>query len=158
MTGLAAAQQPPRILVTGSRDWTRVYLIRRILGAAQREYPGAVLVSGHCPTGADHIAETCWAMLNGYRDVADAIAAGLIEAHPADWDRYGKAAGPRRNAEMVDLGADVCLAFIGPCTKPGCRTEGPHGSHGATHCAGLAEKAEIPVSRYCCTEVPDDQP
>jgi YspA, cpYpsA-related SLOG family len=143
-----------RILVTGSRDWTRVYLIRRILGAAHREYPDAVLVSGRCPTGADRIAEECWAALNGYREIDDAIAAKVIEPHPADWDQYGKSAGPRRNAEMVDLGADVCLAFIGPCTKGECHTPGPHGSHGATHCADLAEKAGIPVERYRCTEAP----
>jgi hypothetical protein len=83
--------------------------------------------------------------------MAERIATGwglAVERHPADWDKYGKAAGPRRNAEMVALGADVCLAFIGPCTKRDCRQPGPHGSHGTTNCADLAKDAGIKVRRF----------
>jgi hypothetical protein len=49
---------------------------------------------------------------------------------------------------MVSLGADRCLAFIGPCTSPRCRKAGPHPSHGASGCADLAEAAGIPVRRW----------
>lgn len=64
-----------------------------------------------------------------------------------DWKRIGLAAGFDRNARMVALGADACRAFIGPCEKPGCREPGPHGSHGARHCVGLAEAAGIDTRR-----------
>jgi hypothetical protein len=51
---------------------------------------------------SDAIAAACAARTPGYQ----------IEAHPADWHRNGRAAGYRRNAEMIALGADWCAAFI----------------------------------------------
>lgn len=35
----------------------------------------------------------------------------LVEV-PADWDRYGKAAGPKRNQVMLELKPDLGLAFV----------------------------------------------
>jgi hypothetical protein len=59
-----------------------------------------------------------------------------VEPYPADWDRWPRQAGYRRNAEMVAAGADECRAFI------------RGGSRGATHCAREAEKAGIPTRRW----------
>jgi hypothetical protein len=125
MTGTS----PFRILVTGSRDWDDNDLLAHELGLAigeaLREGRGFVIVHGACPSGAD--AET------------NRIARYFghpVEPHAADWGRFGKAAGFRRNAEMVSLGADLCLAFI------------RNGSRGASHCADTAEKAGIPVRRF----------
>ena len=116
-----------RILVTGSRDWDDKQELRfALIRAASPYLPAVVIVHGGCPTGADAMAAE-WA---SDMDVP-------AEPHPADWDAYGKAAGPRRNAEMVALGADLCLAFF----KQGA------GNRGTSDCAGKALAAGIPVRR-----------
>lgn len=117
-----------RLLVTGSRDWPYKGFLGRVLTqvatAPYRAAPGLVLVSGACPTGADMMAER-WAEICGWE----------IERHPADWHGYGKKAGSIRNREMVDLGADVCVAFILNASK------------GATMTADMAEEAGIRTLR-----------
>jgi SLOG family YspA-like protein len=115
-----------RILVTGSRDWEDRELFRFVLSAAAEPYlPDVTVVHGYCLAGADAMADE-WARAHSLQP----------ERHPADWDRHGKSAGPRRNGEMVRLGADICLAFI------------RDGSRGASGCAALAESAGIRTIRY----------
>lgn len=121
MTGL-------RILITGSREWTDRDVIR---DAIVREGRASGL-SGQDTT-----------IVHGAARGADLLAADVarefncrIEAHPADWDRYGKSAGHHRNAEMVALGADVCLAFPLP------------GARGTWDCVRKAKAAGIPVTVY----------
>jgi hypothetical protein len=82
-------------------------------------------VHGDCPTGADALAQ----------ELADEFR-HRSERYPANWAEHGKRAGFVRNAEMVALGADICLAFIRANSK------------GATMTADLAEKAGIPTYRY----------
>lgn len=111
-----------RILVTGSRDWTDREKVEEYLYLLSGE-EGNVLVHGACPTGADRIA-----------DELTYAQPWTVERHPADWT-LGKAAGPLRNQAMVDLGADVCIAFLLP------------GSRGTVDCAARAEAAGIRVVR-----------
>lgn len=119
-----------RVLVTGSRDWPKPNKVWSELESLYHSSFGPekfTVVHGDCPTGADKEAASWvrWAVEDeGYYVEA--------ETYPADWNGpLKKGAGPARNAEMVNLGADICLAFI--------HNESP----GATHCAKLAEKAGI---------------
>lgn len=120
-----------RVLVTGSRSWTDEGVIHDALSGIHFPRKRIVLVHGACPQGADQIADE-WAAIRNSGGGSPVI----VERHPADWDRLGKRAGFARNAEMVKLGANLCLAFI------------VDQSRGASYTADLAEKAGIPVRRY----------
>jgi len=116
--------QPFRLLVTGSRIWRDIPAIERALAVILDRHPeGVLLVHGACPRGADAIAAAYADRTPGYR----------TEPHPADWARHGRAAGYRRNAEMIALGADGCAAFI------------RGGSPGSTDAVRQARAAGIPV-------------
>lgn len=142
---------PYRALVAGPRDWPVPSMVWSALNDARHQALTAgrplVVVNGACPGGADSHASQ-WVA------VARQFTTGVIEeAHPAQGhptQDFGPwpAAGPRRNAYMVGLGADVLLAFIGPCTRPRCRRPRPHPSHGTSGCIDLAEQAGIPVRRW----------
>lgn len=138
---------PYRILVTGSRDWTDERTVAVELDRELRKcvFAGMVVVHGHCPTGADAIADQWAVRINRLYP----HTVHPPERHPADWDRQGKRAGMVRNAEMVRLGADVCLAFLCHCSRTTCpRRDRPHDSHGAAHCMRLAGQAGIPVRTW----------
>lgn len=115
-----------RILITGSRTWKDEGAIRDAIFEQTKETPiEEVTIIHGAAAGADAQAEY-WAVYFGYTN----------EAHPADWEKYGKRAGFIRNDAMVKLGADVCLAFI------------HNESRGASMCADLAEKAGIKTIRH----------
>jgi hypothetical protein len=58
-----------------------------------------VIVQGGA-RGADQIAKL------------EALKLGLpVETHVAAWDTLGKKAGPVRNEQMAENGADLCIAF-----------------------------------------------
>lgn len=121
-----------RILVTGSRDFRDTDLAKRALvwaaNVAGVDNPADVTVVHGDARGTDSVLA----------EVAVSFGC-VIEGHPARWDELGKRAGIVRNCEMVDLGADVCLAF--PLSS----------SRGTWHCMREDEKAGIPVVN--CTGV-----
>lgn len=119
---------PRRILITGSRDWPSPWMIRLALLDVWWYHwggpPDTVLVHG-AARGADTQAAEIW------------TGAGLREErHPADWANHGKRAGPIRNQKMVDLGADICLAFPMP------------DSIGTRHCMSIATAAGIELAVF----------
>lgn len=110
-----------RVLVTGSRRHSDVALHRTWLAKVDAAWGRCTLVSGACPSGTDLLCEQ------------EATRLGwAVERHPADWSMGGRA-GPLRNQSMVDLGADVCIAFPLP------------GSRGTWDCVNRAKAAGIPV-------------
>ena len=115
-----------RILITGSRDWDDFRVIELAIFNTLDEHQVppeyATIVHGDNPLGADFFASVL-ASTFGTRE----------ERHPAMWNIYGKSAGPIRNLEMIELGADICLAFI------------KDNSPGASHCALAAKTAGIPT-------------
>lgn len=115
-----------RVLVTGSRDWDDELAIRHALFTLPQD---TVIVHGDAP-GADRMAQRL-AREFGFAD----------EPHPAKWRTLGKSAGPIRNQEMVDLGADICFAFPGP------------ESVGTWDCVRRAQKAGILVLLYGTTPI-----
>ena len=117
-----------RVLVTGSRNWKYQPVIEAaFLNQVVSKHPDSVtVIHGDCPTGADALA--------------DKIARDLhfdVIKYPANWSKYGKWAGPKRNIEMVENEhPDICLAF-------------PLGvSKGTRHCMKVAKEAGIPVINY----------
>lgn len=84
------------VVVCGDRTWTDYNAIYFELAALPK---GTTIVHGAC-RGADMIAGVA------ARDL------GLpVKEFPADWEKYGRAAGPIRNREMLSLCPDLVLAF-----------------------------------------------
>ena len=85
-----------KVLVCGDRNWIDVEKIRDRLS----DFPqGTIFISGAAP-GADTIAA----------EEMRALHYEVIE-FPADWDKYGHAAGPIRNGQMLDQEPGLVIAF-----------------------------------------------
>jgi hypothetical protein len=86
-----------RVLVCGDRHWTD----RQRIGVrlATLDPDKDVVIHGGC-RGADKLA--------GMAAKAHGIP---VECYPAEWERYGRGAGPVRNQQMLDRGVDLLIAF-----------------------------------------------
>ena len=91
-----------KVLVTGGRDYTDQKHVWGVLKELADTVGIDTLIHGDCPTGADHLADQ-WAI----KRIIPVIRC------PADWDTYGKSAGPRRNQLMVELKPDLIISFPG---------------------------------------------
>lgn len=86
-----------RVLVCGSRDFEDKVKLYWELGHIE----GLTAIISGCAPGADTLALE-WAEDNEV----------VAYAYPAEWRKYGKAAGPIRNQRMLDDGQpDLVLAF-----------------------------------------------
>lgn len=95
-----------RLLVCGGRAYRDRANVDRCLGALHRERGLAAIIEGGA-RGADRWAQL-WAVRYG------ALIGCELVTVPAEWLRFGKAAGPMRNQEMLDkCKPDLVLAFPG---------------------------------------------
>jgi hypothetical protein len=98
-----------RVIVCGGRDYNDRERVFAALDAANARRNISVLRHGACRDkrtkelkGADRWADE-WGSERGVE----------VQRFEADWDRLGPRAGPMRNQEMADAGADACIAFPG---------------------------------------------
>lgn len=125
---LSGSERIKRVMVTGSRDWDVPGIIFNALwdlAEEQADEKGRVrltLIHGDC-RGADKTAA----------NAAFAIGCFDVEAYPAEWRNYGKAAGFIRNKVMLETKPDIVLAFQ------------KNGSRGTQHVIDRAKEMGIPV-------------
>lgn len=93
-----------RILVCGDRNYTDRDGLWAVLDGFRRETDGTLTIIEGGARGADQLASewTEGKLHQGVRHLT----------FPANWNKYGKAAGPIRNQQMLDEGKpDLVLAF-----------------------------------------------
>lgn len=125
-----------RLIVCGSRNWCEPWLVRDYFEEIRQKFdpPHDRIVIVH---GAGRGLDKMAGLL--------AERAGFtVEPHRADWNRYGKAAGPIRNAEMADLGADGLVAWKDGLVLPFVASAG----FGTEGMIDLALRAGIPVEAF----------
>lgn len=81
-----------RLLVCGGRDFRDRWAIYNRLDMIRADRGISCIISG-AASGADHIAAN-WAKDRGVD----------LREFPADWSKFGKAAGPMRNRQMLNDG------------------------------------------------------
>jgi len=83
-----------RTIIAGSRTIKDYDVVKEAI--EKSGFDITTLISGTAD-GVDRLAER-WAIENSID----------VEQHPADWDKWGRAAGPIRNKEMADC-AEACI-------------------------------------------------
>lgn len=121
------------VIVTGSRHWKgdRYPLIASVIANLP---PGSVVLHG-AARGVDTLAA---------RAATDAGHA--VESYPANWDSYGKRAGPIRNSDM--LGRLCILRAEGMRVETMAFHDDPALGHGTADMVRKARAAGIPVTVY----------
>ena len=91
-----------KAIIAGGRDFVPEKDHYLWMARLFHEYPINEIVSGGC-RGADKFGE----------DYARHYQLKLT-VFPADWNAYGKSAGPKRNEKMAEY-ADMCILLPGGC-------------------------------------------
>ena len=90
-----------RVAVAGCRHYENYEEAKKYIdfciGEIRKQYP-LIFVSGGC-RGADALGEK-YAAENGFK----------TEIYPAAWEKYGRAAGPKRNKKIAEI-SDYIICF-----------------------------------------------
>ncbi len=115
-----------RVLICGSRDYdNQAWIAVRLLSLNKRGYD--TLIEGEAK-GADTLAKKAAKVLGMW-----------VMAFPAEWDKYGKAAGLIRNKQMLKEGCpNLVMAFYTDYSK----------SRGTRDMVRQAKKSLIPCIEY----------
>lgn len=109
-----------KLLVCGDRNWSDENKIFYTLVLYPKD---TILIHGDA-RGADKIAGKIGEVL-GF----------TIKTFPANWSKYGRAAGPIRNMQMLDTKPNLVIAFHSDIQN----------SKGTLHCITNSKKRNIPV-------------
>lgn len=111
-----------KVLVCGGRDFKNHVVANKALDLLDKEYKFTVVIDGMA-RGADELGFN-WAISRGVK----------TERYRADWDTYGRSAGPIRNKQMLVEGVpELVVAFPGGA--------------GTANMIKQAEAAGIPIKR-----------
>ncbi len=97
-----------KILISGYRGYTDVdYIKSKILAAIPKDCKSITIIHGGCPSGVD-LCVSQIAKEMGYQE----------KEYKANWSKYGLAAGPLRNKEMLTKESpDLVLIFLSQQSK-----------------------------------------
>ena len=122
----------PLVIFCGSRGWRGWGEIRAKLGELQREHRSELVVVTGGARGADMLAKSgCMAMGIAHREIL------------ADWVGKGRAAGPIRNRQMLELGPAAVYAF-----KEARDWNAKLETGGTEHMVRIALLAKVPCYLY----------
>jgi hypothetical protein len=125
------------LVITGSRDWpednTEIIdlVVDRLFWGKDDEEPYRCYVGD--ARGVDKVVRDRLEWVNKARVPTS------LHVFKADWDKYGKAAGPIRNREMLKAAGSGLLVAFHTSPKHFARQSGTNG------CAGLAESMGFQV-------------
>jgi len=88
-----------KVIISGDRNWDDDELRTKMRNVLRKVDNGTEIIHGGCK-GVDKVAG----------EIAKELSISCV-VFSADWNKYGKAAGPVRNKQMLDYGAGIVIAF-----------------------------------------------
>lgn len=88
-----------RIVIAGCRDYENYEEAKGFIEACLKGIEEEIIILSGGAKGADALGER-YALENGMR----------VERYPAEWEKYGRGAGPKRNQKMAEA-CDMAICF-----------------------------------------------